>query len=1129
MKNKLFLTLLSVFLSLTYSYAQLSKTIVLTQAGTLSQQLGTDKTKVTDLVLSGTINDADFQTLKGMTLLQSLDMSGTSIASKTIPGSTFAGKTFANLVLSSTLETISNNVFDGAVFSQPLVFPSSLKSIGANAFKNATVEKLDFSSCNNLQSVANWAFVGLSSTQSLDLSECTSLTGFGSYAFQMSTSRVILPANLVTLSAVSFSGFSGTVVLPSTLEAIGNNAFENAVLSQPLVLPSSLKSLAINAFKNATVEKLDFSLCSSLQSVGNWAFNGLNSTQPLDLSRCTALTGFGSYVFQSSASHVILPANMVNLSVFSFSGFNGTVDLPSTLEVIGNNAFNGANLSKGIVLPASLKSIGISAFANSQIDKIETHTTTPPTLGATVFTGVNTATCKLYVPEGSVALYQAANQWKDFSIEANVPEGPKVGSFKIAFLEKGAGQLLDTNGGTYSIRFPDGTEKTVVTGESYFGEPLENLSFGEYIVTEINPPTGYKPSEHKIQSVNLNENNLYDAAVFEYEKISAVTNNGCIIVHFKDLLGNELAVNDEYSVFLGRLYVQHTFGERLGNDIQFTNLDYGTHRITIPRTIRRSSINYVLHEVKDYEVVNVDDSSCKEVTFYYDDYGSGYGPEKGTIKFSYHDKFGYPIAGLLPRIQLSEGSYVDYNSYYPVVATTNNLDEIKLLTGVYKAWFFGRMTLRGTATLDLPKKITVPNSLDCLEYPILAKFDEEAFLTINFRDEDGQPINGVEFGLGLSFAPAYYGWESFKADGSITLNVPAGENIKIKLYSPLPQWEADAVQNITVFQNNHATIDFSLKKISDNNTLRVQFVNKQGCPILEPPHRFLLASEKLSNGNSNYMKEAGEILGNLEPDGPGTYLIHDLPTGWYTIGMISAPHGYLSTQALLEQGKEVPPSRFYVSGDSDTYKMVLEACNSITIYSKDKSTGELLAGGVYEITGQSYGNIDWDYYIKYPEEMECITKRQVIISDSPNPLILDDISSGDWNIHAIGAPEGYMPTDNSYTWLNLYGNQWNPTHEEVTFYYEKIPVGDTPALRGLKIETPEQNFVSIYPNPVSDNLYLNSDKAVSEVQIYSTNGKMVFKQANVGSFINVGHLASGTYVLKLQIEGKIYTHKMIKK
>jgi hypothetical protein len=53
----------------------------------------------------------------------------------------------------------------------------------------------------------------------------------------------------------------------------------------------------------------------------------------------------------------------------------------------------------------------------SGLTSIYSYSTTPVNLSSSsnVFIGVNTNMCILYVPKGSMSLYQSANQWKDFA------------------------------------------------------------------------------------------------------------------------------------------------------------------------------------------------------------------------------------------------------------------------------------------------------------------------------------------------------------------------------------------------------------------------------------------------------------------------------------------------------------------------------------------------------------------------------------------------------------------------------------------------------------------------------------------------------------------------------------------
>ncbi|GGE24126.1 T9SS type A sorting domain-containing protein [Psychroflexus planctonicus] len=73
------------------------------------------------------------------------------------------------------------------------------------------------------------------------------------------------------------------------------------------------------------------------------------------------------------------------------------------------------------------------------------------------------------------------------------------------------------------------------------------------------------------------------------------------------------------------------------------------------------------------------------------------------------------------------------------------------------------------------------------------------------------------------------------------------------------------------------------------------------------------------------------------------------------------------------------------------------------------------------------------------------------------------------------------------------------------------------------------NF-SLYPNPVANELYVESELAKIElIEIYSLNGKQVLKvDFQKNNPIDVSNLAKGLYLVKAQTENKILTKKLIK-
>ena len=121
----------------------------------------------------------------------------------------------------------------------------------------------------------------------------------------------------------------------------------------------------------------------------------------------------------------------------SFAGntnATNTFEVPSTVTVngitytvtmISENAFSGNTSLTEIILPETITSIGSGAFKGCiHLVTITIKTSTPPTLlngpatssrrASSVFEGIDKETCILFVPEGSINAYKAAEGWNEF-------------------------------------------------------------------------------------------------------------------------------------------------------------------------------------------------------------------------------------------------------------------------------------------------------------------------------------------------------------------------------------------------------------------------------------------------------------------------------------------------------------------------------------------------------------------------------------------------------------------------------------------------------------------------------------------------------------------------------------------
>ena len=126
-------------------------------------------------------------------------------------------------------------------------------------------------------------------------------------------------------------------------------------------------------------------------------------------------TWFKGNVDITSFAEFVNFSGISSLALFSFQGCTSLakITLPYTLTSISRSAFENCKSLTEIILPSALTGIYSDAFYGcSKLQHIRIEATTPPTLS----NGAIPYTIKaIYVPDESVAAYQAATNWNSFA------------------------------------------------------------------------------------------------------------------------------------------------------------------------------------------------------------------------------------------------------------------------------------------------------------------------------------------------------------------------------------------------------------------------------------------------------------------------------------------------------------------------------------------------------------------------------------------------------------------------------------------------------------------------------------------------------------------------------------------
>lgn len=331
------------------------------------------------------------------------------------------------LTLNEGLESIGRNAFDSQKgwskkVQHPIYIPSTVKSIGNNAFKDFKCSHVDISDLAAWFNIdfenhrANPAFESslyLNGEQIKNLVIPESVTEVKEYAFY-SVALESLTCNdaLQSINANAFYGCGfNRVVIPGNVRTIGDNAFSwnyckdltFAYGTEPITINQSnyynlLKPTRLSW--DRPIESLNFDL-----------------TQVEDLTLGNSVTEIPAARFKdfTKLSTVTLGNGLTTIGDEAFSGCTGLTEviLPPSTETIGASAFAGNTKLTSIIMGHKVKTIGEKAYDLCPAQTVSITAQTPPEAPDNTFSNY---TGNLYVQgeEAAEAYYNSDYCWFQF-------------------------------------------------------------------------------------------------------------------------------------------------------------------------------------------------------------------------------------------------------------------------------------------------------------------------------------------------------------------------------------------------------------------------------------------------------------------------------------------------------------------------------------------------------------------------------------------------------------------------------------------------------------------------------------------------------------------------------------------
>ena len=142
-----------------------------------------------------------------------------------------------------------------------------------------------------------------------------------------------------------------SVILPNSIENIGDSAFKNCCELESIVLQEGVKHIGAETFYGC-IKLSDISIPSSVVSMDHNIFEACNALTQIDVSSANPNYCSNNGMLFDKAQTILI----------SYPSATGYVIIPDSVIHIGNTAFYSCEKMTGIAFPDSLLSIGEYAF-----------------------------------------------------------------------------------------------------------------------------------------------------------------------------------------------------------------------------------------------------------------------------------------------------------------------------------------------------------------------------------------------------------------------------------------------------------------------------------------------------------------------------------------------------------------------------------------------------------------------------------------------------------------------------------------------------------------------------------------------------------------------------------------------
>lgn len=395
---------------------------------------------MTSVTIPNTVTDIRMRAFLGCTGLTSIEIPNSV---ESISKESFYGCSgLKSLVIPNSVQTILDDAFSKCTGLTSVTIPASVTYIGSSIFEG----------CFGLNSIT----VESGNTKFDSRDNCNAIIKTATNELIQGCKNTTIPNSVKEIGDYAFMGHTGltSITIPSNVTSLGFGPFVRTGLTAFSVPSDHPNYCAVDGvlFTKDQTELIAY------PGGRNGAYtipDGVKTVGMFSFDYCEGLTA------------VTIPEGVETIGAYSFWNCNGltSVTIPNSVTSIEAYGFRNCSKLANVTIGSGLTYLGLCGFYNcTALKSITCNAVTPPTCYGSCFYEVP-KDIPLYVPEGSVASYKGADEWKDFNNIQEIGGGTGIETANSQEA-KAKSQKILRNGQIFILR--DGKVYTV-TGQEVIG------------------------------------------------------------------------------------------------------------------------------------------------------------------------------------------------------------------------------------------------------------------------------------------------------------------------------------------------------------------------------------------------------------------------------------------------------------------------------------------------------------------------------------------------------------------------------------------------------------------------------------------------------------------------------------